>query len=112
MIVPDCVNIVDYLELTEDLWAINTHLTAISRKLGTGLGIVAIQKKDGEKWGRGKEFSGEKSKLYLSMDAGKMTIVKGISWADKKVNPNNLRVEFQISAGTEFTMIKEWEFAK
>jgi len=84
VIAPDCVNIVDYLEITEDLYAINTHLTAITRKLGNGLAIVAIQKKVGQKWGRGQEFSAEKSKLYLSMDERKLTIVKGKSWANKK----------------------------
>lgn len=109
VIVPDALNIVDYLELTEDLYAVNTHLTAITHKLGNGLAIVALQKKEGAKYGRGQEFSAEKCKLYLSMDAGKITIIKGKSWANKKVNPNDLKAEFQIIAGCEFTMTREWE---
>jgi hypothetical protein len=108
VIVPDCLNIVDYLELTEDLWAINTHLTNITRKLGSGLAIVALQKKEGARWGRGQEFSAEKSKLYVSMDKNELTIVKGKNWANKKVNPNNLRVEFNISKGCDFEMTQEW----
>jgi len=108
VIAPDCVNIVDYLEITEDLYAINTHLTAITRKLGNGLAIVAIQKKVGQKWGHGQEFSAEKSKLYLSMDERKLSIVKGKSWANKKIDPNGLRVEFNIARGCEFEMTKEW----
>jgi hypothetical protein len=108
VIAPDCVNIVDYLEITEDLYSINTHLTAITRKLGNGLAIVAIQKKVGQKWGRGQEFSAEKSKLYLSMDERKLTIVKGKSWTNKKTDPNGLRVEFNIVRGCEFEMTKEW----
>jgi len=109
VIVPDAVNIVDYLELTEDLYAVNTHLTAITHKLGNGLAIVALQKKEGAKYGRGQEFSAEKCKLYLSMDAGKIAIVKGKSWADKKVNPNGLTAKFQITAGCDFTMTQEWD---
>lgn len=109
VIVPDCLNIVDYLELTDELWAVNTHLTNIVRKLGNGLAIVALQKKEGARWGRGQEFSAEKSKLYLSMDKNRMTIVKGKSWANKKVNPNGLRVEFNILKGCQFEMIQEWE---
>jgi hypothetical protein len=108
VIVPDCFNIVDYLELTEDLWAVNTHLTAITKKQGNGLSIVALQKKEGAKWGRGQEFSAEKSKLYLSMDKNKLTIEKGKSWADKKTNPNGLRVAFNISKGCQFEMTQEW----
>jgi hypothetical protein len=108
VIVPDCLNIVDYLELTEDLWAVNTHLTAIARKHGNGLSIVALQKKEGQKWGRGQEFSAEKSKLYLSMDKGKLTIVKGKSWANKSVNPNGLFVRFNINKGCQIEMTQEW----
>lgn len=111
VIAPDCLNIVDYLEMTDDLFQVNTHLTAITKKLGTGLAIVAIQKKVGQKWGRGAEFSAEKSKLYLSMDENKITIVKGKSWANKKVNPNGLRAEFNITGGCEFEMTKEWDKA-
>jgi hypothetical protein len=72
------------------------------------LAIVAIQKKVGQKWGHGQEFSAEKSKLYLSMDERKLSIVKGKSWANKKIDPNGLRVEFNIARGCEFEMTKEW----
>ena len=102
VIAPDCLNIVDYLEITEDLYSINTHLTNIIRMLGNGLAIVAIQKKVGQKWGRGQEFSAEKSKLYLSMDEGKISIVKGKSWVNKKVDPNGLQTKFRIVRGCEF----------
>jgi len=108
VIVPDCFNIIDYLELTEDLWAVNTHLTAITHKQGNGISIVALQKKEGQKWGRGQEFSAEKSKLYLSMDKNKLKIVKGKSWANKSVNPNGLYVLFNINRGCEFEMTQEW----
>ena len=39
------INIVDYLEMTTELYAVNTHLTAISHKLGSGIAIVGLQKK-------------------------------------------------------------------
>ena len=63
--------------MTDDLYRVNTHLTNISHKIGNGLAIVAIQKKEGAKFGRCLEFELEKPKLYLSMDKGKLTIVKG-----------------------------------
>ena len=109
VIAPDCLNMVDYLEMTDDLFAINSHLTAITRKLGNGLAIVAIQKKVNAKFGRGQEFSAEKSKLYLSMDETKITIVKGKSWVNKKVNPNGLSARFNLLHGSEFEMTQEWE---
>jgi hypothetical protein len=42
------------------------------------------------------------------MDERKLTIVKGKSWTNKKIDPNGLRVEFNIARGCEFEMTKEW----
>jgi hypothetical protein len=109
---PDCINVIDYLEMTTELYLINTHLTAISHKLGSGLAIVAVQKKQGAQYGRGQEFGMEKPKLYLSMDKGKMQIVKGKSWATKNVNPNGLQVGFKIIDGCQFQKSGEWDWVK
>ncbi|MFC2040430.1 bifunctional DNA primase/polymerase [Chloroflexota bacterium] len=107
---PDCVNIIDYLEMTTELYAVNTHLTAISHKLGSGIAIVAIQKKKGASYGRGQEFSLEKPKLYLSIDMGKLQIVKGKSWAKKNANPNGLTITFKIIGGCQFQANGEWDY--
>ena len=109
---PDCVNVIDYLEMTTELYLINTYLTAISHKLGSGLAIVAVQKKQGAQYGRGQEFGMEKPKLYLSMDKGKLQIVKGKSWATKNVDPNGLQVSFKIIGGCQFTATGEWDWVK
>jgi hypothetical protein len=109
VVVPDCINIVDYLEMTEEMWLVNAHLTAICNRVGSGLPIVCIQKKVGEKWGRGQEFSAEKSKLYLSMDENKCTIAKGKSWAVKGFNPNGLMTRFVIHDGCRLKRSGEWQ---
>lgn len=104
----DCVNVIDYLEMTEELYRVNTHLTDISHKLGTGLAIVALQKKEGAKYGRGQEFGLEKPKLYLALDKGKVQIVKGKSWAAKNMDPNGLQVSFKIVGGCQFNQTGQW----
>jgi hypothetical protein len=109
---PDCVNIVDYLEMTTELYLVNTHLTAISHKLGSGLALVAVQKKQGALFGRGQEFGLEKPKLYLSMDKGKLVIIKGKSWATENVDPNGLKVSFKITGGYQFEQTGEWDWEK
>jgi len=108
---PDAVNVVDYLEMTEDLWSVNTHLTAINEKLKSGIAVVAIQKKVGALYGRGQEFGLEKPKIYLSLDKGQLTIIKGKAWATKQ-NPNGLKVKFQIIDGCQFNMDGEWYWEK
>lgn len=107
---PDCVNVIDYLEMTTELYAVNTHLTAISHKVGSGLAIVALQKKQGATFGRGQEFGLEKPKLYLSLDKGKMQIVKGKSWVQKNVDPHGLTIKFKIIGGCQFQAITEWDW--
>jgi hypothetical protein len=109
---PDCVNVIDYLEMTTELYLINTYLTAISHKLGSGIAIVALQKKQGATFGRGQEFGMEKPKLYLSMDKGKLTIVKGKSWATKNVDPNGLQMSFKITDGCQLSATGEWDWVK
>jgi hypothetical protein len=110
VIVPDVVNIVDYLELAEDLYLVNSYLTKMVERIGSGLVLVSLQKKEGAKWGRGQEFSAEKSKLYLSMDQGVLKITKGKSWTNPKVNPNGLQVGFKIIAGCQFVITKPWDW--
>ncbi len=109
VIVPDCVNVVDYLEMTDELYRVNEHLTAISRRIGSGLAVVALQKKEGVRLGRGQEFGLEKPKLYLSMDRGRLSIVKGKSWADPDIDPNGLSVLFRITGGCRFEITTGWQ---
>lgn len=109
---PDCVNIIDYLEMTTELYVVNTHLAAIAHRLGSGLAIVALQKKVGATYGRGQEFGMERPKLYLSMDEGRLQIVKGKSWATNKVNPNGLFIKFKIIDGCQFQATTEWDWIK
>ena len=108
VIVPEAINIIDYLEMTTDIYMVNTYLTEISHKIGDGIAIVALQKKIDAPFGRGQEFGLEKPKLYLSLDAGKITIVKGKSWAIRGVNPNGLTATFQIEDGCKFKLLQDW----
>jgi hypothetical protein len=109
---PDCVNIIDFLEMTTELYLVNTYLTAINQKLKSGIAIVALQKKVGAAFGRGLEFGLEKPKLYLSMDKGKMQIVKGKSWAQKNVDPSGLQTTFKIVDGCKFQPTSNWDWPK
>jgi len=116
VIAPDCINVVDYLEMTTDFFMVNSHLTAICNKVGCGLAIVAIQKKQGQRFGRGGEFSAEKARLYLSLDeaegrnVAKVKIIKGKSWAIKSYNPNGLVATFRIENGWISEIVDNWSY--
>lgn len=109
VIVPDAINIVDYVEMTDDFHLAGKHLTAIWEKLGKGIGIVAMQKKLGQPLAKGAEATMDRSRLYLSISEGRMKIVKGKNPASEKVNPNGLSVKFRLQAGAYFIPVSEWE---
>jgi hypothetical protein len=105
---PDCINIIDYLEVSSDFYEVADTLKAIHEKLESGIAIVALQKKIGASLGRGAEFSLEKPRLYLSMDAGKTTIVKAKNWVKPDYNPNGLIIKYKIVGGCKFIITENW----
>lgn len=107
---PDWFNIIDYVEINENMYQIGALLENIYRKLTTGIAMVSIQKKVGALFGRGQEFSAEKPRLYLSMDDGKLTIVKGKNWHTKTENPKGQFVNFKLVNGCEFIQQGNWKY--
>lgn len=65
------IYLIDFLEVHENFWEVAKPLRLIHEKLKDGIAIVAIQKKFGERLGRGADFSMEKSRLYLTLDYNK-----------------------------------------
>jgi hypothetical protein len=102
VIQPNALNIIDYLEITNDFFAVGGEIKAIFDKLDKGIAIIAIQKKGGVELGRGAEFTLEKARLYLSIDSGKLKIVKGKNWAQPGVNPNGKIFNFKLVGGCKF----------
>ena len=64
---PDGINIIDFLEVYEDFSKIGADIKKIFDKLRKGIAIIAIQKKKGEDFGRGGEFTLEKARLGISL---------------------------------------------
>lgn len=102
VIVPDSLNIIDYLEITKDFYEIGGEIKDIFDRLRKGIAIIALQKKKGSDIGRGGDFTLEKPRLYMSMQPGELKIVKGKNWADPQVNPNNMTWKFKLVQGCRF----------
>lgn len=109
VIVPDAINIIDYFEFpTAQYFMVAESLRAIWTKLGTGIGIVALQKSRSNELGRGGTFGLEKPRLYLSMGHNQLIIIKGKNWANRDRNPNGLVSEFKLTDGCNFIVTKDW----
>jgi len=105
---PDCINIIDYLELAGEFYGIADILRQIHDRLAGGIAIVALQKKRGAELGRGGDFGLEKPRLYLTVDNGKLTIQKCKNWATHDENPNGLKLNFKTVAGCRFITTRDW----
>ena len=67
VICPDCINIVDYLEISKDFYLVAEYLRQIHDELAGGIAVVALQKRRGSEIGRGGDFGLEKPRLYLCL---------------------------------------------
>lgn len=96
---PDEINIIDYLDVTDEFYKIGGYIKEIFDKLNEGVAIIAIQKNPGNDYGLGGMRSMEKAQLYLSIDPGVIKIIKAKEWVDDKKNPNGMCKNFKLVGG-------------
>jgi len=108
VIKPDDINIIDYLEIHDEFYKIGGIIKSISDRLKSGFALIAIQKNNGRDEGLGGTRGLEKPRLYLSMDAGRLKIVKAKSRVDESKNPNGLSIDFKLAQGCKFVSESEW----
>ncbi len=109
---PDRISVIDYIDYSNEVYRIGEELEAIHRKLNKGMVITAIQKKQNTKnfkgeevkftLGYGSDMSLKKASLYLTLDPGKLRIVKAKSWKDHNLNPNGMEFKFKLLKGSKF----------
>lgn len=116
---PNRVSVIDYIDFNNEVYRVGEELEMIFRKLNKGVCIAAIQKKrdttdyKGKKihyeLGYGSDMSIKKASLYLSMDTGKIKIIKAKSWADHTKNPSGLEWGFKLRKGCDFIITEKPE---
>jgi hypothetical protein len=101
VIKPNDVNIIDFLEITDEFYKVGGMIKEIYDKLKKGIAIIALQKNKGVEMGLGGARSIEKARLYLSIGEGHLKIVKGKNWATE-FNPNGMEWKFKLLQGSKF----------
>jgi hypothetical protein len=106
VIQPDCINIIDYLDPGENPYEVGIIIDKIRQKLGKGIALIAIQKKeiaihtkDGIKtqsaiYGTGGQYSEHRARLVIHIDHDVLFIKKAKSWHTH--NPNGKKYSFKI----------------
>ena len=106
VIQPNDINIIDFLELHDNFYGVVEHIANIHKKLEKGIAVIALQKKENAKDGRGGEFSKEKARLYMTLDrdypGSVLKITKAKNWRDIQVNPVGYWQRFKLVGGCKF----------
>ncbi|NVM55380.1 MAG: hypothetical protein HWN66_16860 [Candidatus Helarchaeota archaeon] len=102
VIVPNALNIIDFLERHDEFWKIGGDFKRIFDKLDQGIAVIAIQKNPGANHGLGGTRGIEKARLYLTMEPGKCTIKKAKNYREKEINPNGMEIDFKLVHGCKF----------
>uniref|UniRef100_A0A6H2A3F4 Uncharacterized protein n=1 Tax=viral metagenome TaxID=1070528 RepID=A0A6H2A3F4_9ZZZZ len=82
LIDPDAINILDFLEVFADFYAVGRPIKEMASKLRDGILVVFLQKNPGADLPLGKGRGLEKAKLAFNLDPGKITIVVAKNWAE------------------------------
>jgi hypothetical protein len=110
----DKIFIVDFLEIHENFYEIAKYIRLIHDKLDKGICFVAVQKKWGERLGRGADFSMEKARLYLNLEFEQERLCTKVTIIDAKANKLNmdargLNKKIKILGGSKIEILdKEW----
>ena len=101
VIKPDAINIIDFLEVHEEFYKVGGYIKDIHDKLDKGIALIALQKNPGNDYGLGGARGLEKPRLYLSIDSGRIKIVKAKNWKTTD-NPNGFVAKFRLINGNKF----------
>jgi len=102
------LNIIDFLEINEDFSRIAGKIAEIHANLDGGIAIIAIQKNRGSDVGRGKDFSMEKARLYLSLSYGMVKIVSAKNFKGI-VSPRGEVIRYKLAGGCNIHPTQGWE---
>jgi len=115
-ILPDGLNIVDYLEITDNFYLIGEALKGIYARLNSGIAIVGLQKGWNTPFGRGGSFSLEKPRLYVTLTSnppeGNLAKIEKIKNWKTPTSMKGKSCHFTIRNGNQINRATEWEYQK
>lgn len=98
---PDGINIIDYMEITEEHYKIGGWITQVRNRLNKGIAIIALQKPPGRSEGTGGRVTRDKARLYVAIDFNRIEIVKAKNWwgTARDIDCNGFVADFVIEKG-------------
>lgn len=104
------LNIIDYLEATEDFWLIGAAMSAIHEKIVNSKSntIICLQKPAIRDLALGGRATLDRAMLYLAINKGTAKVVDAKNW-NSGVNPNDMECRFKLVNGSEIIPHTDWE---
>lgn len=106
---PNILSIFDYIDVGDPFYRISEEQQAIHDAIGKGVAIIFLQKDEARLLARGKGFSAQLPRLYISMGMKSAYCYK----AKTPKNPNNplkgKTCNFTLTSGIHFTF-SEWRY--
>ena len=103
-LLPNAINIVDFLMVTDDFWKVGTQIKEMHialRKTG-GIAIIALQKSPFKEYGRGGDITKDLASLYVTLSQpGRAKIVKLKDWKTDS-NPNYKVCDYKLVKASKF----------
>ncbi len=105
-ILPDAINIIDWLNLGDRFWEVSKCIESYIEKLDKGIVIVNLQMTPGKDYGRGGSFGEEYASVYMTISEGLLKVKKVKTPGIR--NPNGKMYHFSIEDyGSKFMDIYE-----
>lgn len=112
MVIPDGLNIVDFMEIHDNFWRIGAMISEVFDKLTSGVAVIGVQKARGKKFGRGAEFTQEKARIYITLDrqqiGGRAKLVEVKTPVNMAENPRGSVCDYKLYGGCNFHIINGW----
>jgi len=101
--------LIDFLEIHDEFYAVGKAIKSIHDNLKGAIAVVALQKNPGSDVGLGGWRSAEVSRLYLSIDRGRVKITDAKNFKQPDKNPNGWIRHFNIKSGCQITTPEGWK---
>lgn len=107
VIKPDAINVVDYLEITDEHWLVAKYLKQIRLKLDNGMALVLLQKPKGRDTGMGGDKSLQTPTLYVALEHGKAKLVSAKTFKGEH-SPRGHIADYTLWHGWKFNLSSPW----
>jgi hypothetical protein len=108
IIIPDALNIIDYIERHDQYWKIAEDIKKCFDKLTTGLCLICLQKNKNAEFAMGGGGTMQKASLVINLESFQATIKKARWWKDSTFNPIEKIIDYEIEHGINMRNTAPW----